>query len=293
MMRKILAALDGSKTSESVLPFLEEFLRNEDADVTLARVARGDRLTEHQELEAYLKGLSDGLKNKGAIVKAKILAGDPAEELVKYAVEEGFHLILMCTRGKTGLKLLILGSVATEVLKTSPVPVVIVHPAEKGQAPPKIRRIVVPLDGSHRSASILPAVADMAKAMEAKIGFVTVVNPAKKDEMPVEVVAENIFREQKKLQKRGLEVEIAILYGDPATEAMGFAERNHADLVAIATHGRTGLERLRYGSVAEQILKKSRIPLMVVRTATTLKPHPLHLGYGLRRRTPALAGKEK
>jgi nucleotide-binding universal stress UspA family protein len=293
MMRKILAALDGSKTSESVLPYLEELLRNEDADVTLARVAHGDRLTEHKELVAYLKGFSDALKNKGASVKTEILAGEPAKELVKYAVEKGFHLILMSTRGKTGLKRLILGSVTAEVLKTSPVPVLIVHPAEKGQAAPKIRRIVVPLDGSHRSASILPAVADVAKAMGAKIGFVTVVNPTKKDEMPVEVVAENIFREQKKLQKRGLEVEIAILYGDPATEAMDFAGRNEADLMAIATHGRTGLDRLRYGSVAEVILTKSRIPLMVVRTAATLKPHPLHLGYGIRRRTHALAGNEK
>ena len=293
MTRKILAALDGSKTSESVLPYLEELLRNEDADVTLVRVAHGDRLNENKEIKAYLKGAAEGLERKGASVKTEILAGYPAEELVKYAAAQGFHLILMCTRGKTGIKRLILGSVAAEVLRISPIPVVIVHPAEKGQAAPKFRRIVVPLDGSHRSASILPAVGDVAKAMDAKIGFVTVVNPTKKDEMPVEVVAENIFREQKKLQKRGLEVEIAILYGDPATEAMAFAERNEADLMAIATHGRSGLDRLRYGSVAEEILQKTRIPLMVVRTAAALRPHPLHLGYGIPKRAPALTAKEK
>ena len=124
----------------------------------------------------------------------------------------------------------------------------------------------------------------MAKAMGAKIGFVSVVSPTKKEELPVEVVAENIFREQRMLQRRGLEVELAILYGDPAHETVGFAERNQADLVALSTHGRTGLSRLRHGSVAEKILRTTRIPLLVVRASVKQKAHPLHLGLGLRPR---------
>lgn len=288
MTRKILTALDGSRTSESILPYLELLLRNEDADVTLARATMGDGLKEKQEVRSYLKGVATELEAKGACIDTAILEGAPAGALVKHAMEGHYDLIVMCTRGKTGLKRLILGSVAEEVLKLSPVPVMVVHPLEKGAAAPQLRRIAVPLDGSHRSASILPAVADLAKSMEAKISFVTVVSPTKKDDLPVEVVSENIFREQKALQKRGLEVDIAILYGDPVAETLGYAGRNHADLVAISTHGRSGLDRMRFGSVAAKILRKSELPLLVLRTAAIPKEHVMHQG-GLKARRRALA----
>lgn len=287
MTRKILAALDGSRTSESILPYLEAMLRNEDANVTVACVALKGGLKEKHGIRIYLKGVVTALESKGACVDMEIPEGRPADEIVRLAVEGGHDLILMCTRGRTGLKRLVLGSVAEEVLRLSPVPVLIVRPLEKGAAAPKVRRIVVPQDGSHRSASILPAVAEMARAMEAKIAFVTVVSPSKKEDLPVEVVSENIFREQKKLQKRGLEVEIAILYGDPAAEVMAYAERNHADLIAISTHGRSGLDRLRYGSVAEKILRKTQAPLLVLRTAAIPRKHALHPA-GLRARRQAL-----
>lgn len=288
MTRKILATLDGSRTSESILPYLEALLRSEDANVTLARAALSDGLKEKQEVRSYLKGVAASLEAKGAVVDTAILEGKPAEGIVNHAIHGGYDLIVMCTRGKTGLKRLILGSVTEEILRLSPKPVLVVHPLERGGIAPAIRRIAVPLDGSHRSGSILPQVADLAKAMGAKISFVTVVSPTKKDDLPVEVVSENIFREQKALQKRGLEVDIAILYGDPVVETLGYAERNHADLVAISTHGRSGLDRLRFGSVAEKILRKSPLPLLVLRTAAIPKQYTLHKA-GLKARRRALA----
>jgi len=288
MTRKILTALDGSRMSESVLPYLEALLRNEDADVTLVRATASEGLKEKQEARSYLKGAAARLEEKGACIDTAVLHGNPAAEIVRHAVEGGYDLILMCTRGKTGLKRLLMGSVAEEVLRLSPKPVLVVHPLEKGAPSPGVRRIAVPLDGSHRSASILPAVGDLARAMEAKISFVTVVSPTKKDELPVEVVSENIFRDQKALQKRGLEVDIAILYGDPVTETLGYAERNHADLVAISTHGRSGLDRIRFGSVAEKILRKSTLPLLVVRTAAIPRQYSMDKE-GLKARRRALA----
>ena len=150
MTRKILTALDGSGTSESVLPYLETLLRNEDADVTLARATLSEGLKEKQEVRSYLKGVATTLEAKGACVDTAILEGTPAEAIVKHATDGHYDLIVMCTRGKTGLKRLILGSVAEEVLKLSPVPVMVVHPLERGAAAPTMRRIAVPLDGSHR-----------------------------------------------------------------------------------------------------------------------------------------------
>jgi nucleotide-binding universal stress UspA family protein len=286
MLGKILAALDGSRTSESVLPYVESLLGDADADVTLATVAKKGDERKASAARVYLKKAAARLRNKGAVVDTAVLLGDPASELTRFAREGGYSLLAMCTRGKTGLKRLILGSVAEDVLKRSSVPVLVVHPLKDGEAR-KFRKIVIPLDGSHRSASVLGPAARLAKNAGAKVAFVTVVSPTRKDELPVEVVSENLFREQKSLQKLGLEVDLAILYGDPTREILTFAENNGADLVAISSHGRSGLPRVRFGSVAEKILRQGRMPLLVLRTDAVVKTRAAH-GGALKARRHAL-----
>jgi nucleotide-binding universal stress UspA family protein len=109
--------------------------------------------------------------------------------------------------------------------------------------------------------------AELARAHDAKLCLVTVVSPTKKDELPVETVAANLFRQQKELQAEGLEVEVAVLYGDPAERILAYADETGADLLALSTHGRNGIDRVLYGSVAERLLRTGRRPLLVVRTA--------------------------
>jgi nucleotide-binding universal stress UspA family protein len=180
-----------------------------------------------------------------------------------------------------------MGSVAEKVLKKASTPVLIAHPLENESSPPRIRRIVVPLDGSHRASTIIPVVASLAKVTQASIALVTVVSATGKNELPVEVLSQNMFRQQKELENQGLAVELAVPFGDPARETLSFAELNHADLVAIATHGRSGLERFLKGSVTEDILRKTRMPLLVVRTDRIEKEHPVRLA-GQRKRQAAL-----
>ena len=100
--------------------------------------------------------------------------------------------------------------------------------------------------------------------------------PRSKDDLPVELVAKNLFREQKRLHKEGIPTEITIRYGDPVAEILSFGNVQNADLVALSTHGRTGLERVRYGSVAESILRKGKFPMLFVRTAGKFIPDPVH-----------------
>ncbi len=266
MTDKILVALDGSKTSESILPYLESLLRFRDANVTLATVG-ADRPTA----EAYLKGIADRLSRKGAVVDTEVLGGRPAEALTSYAAGGKFDLLALCSRGKTGLKRILFGSTAETILQTSTVPVLVVPPTADREAPAMVRKIVLPLDGSHRSATVLKPAAALAKAFGAKLCFVTVVSPVKKEELPVETVAHNLFREQKDLQKDGLEVEVAVLFGDPTERILAFTEENGADLVALSTHGRSGLDRVRFGSVADGLLRKGKRALLVVRTAAIPK----------------------
>jgi nucleotide-binding universal stress UspA family protein len=267
MVRKILTALDGSPTSESILPYLEAILATGDADVTLARVIAEGTKAEEQAARNYLAEAAHTLRRKGAVVDTSVMCGDPAPALVDLATRGGYDLLLLCTRGRKGLKRALFGSVAEEVLRRSPVPVLIVHPRGKDAAPVAIRRILVPLDGSHRSARILPAAGPLAGAFDAKMLFITVVSATKPERLPVELAAHNLFREQEKLARQGVQTELTVLFGDPATEILSAAESRRADLIAICTHGRRGLDRARYGSVAEKILRKSGTPLLVVRTA--------------------------
>lgn len=276
MVQKILTALDGSKTSESILPYLETLLASQDANVALIQVISAGTPIRIHEASTYLNRVAGGLRAKGAIVDVHVLVGKPAPTLVDMAVRGGFSLIVLCSRGKTGLKRLLLGSVAEEVLRLSPIPVMVVHPLTMPPGKLKIKRIVVPLDGSHRSGSILPHVAPLAKATGAKLLFMTIVQPHAKDDLPVEVLARNLFREQKRLHKLGIQTELSIRYGDPVVEILSFGDVQNADLVALSTHGRTGLERARYGSVAESVLRQGKFPLLILRTAGKFVPDPMH-----------------
>src|SRR5436189_4093250 len=251
MVQKLLAALDGSSASESILPYLESLLAAQDADVTLTQVVPTPEATEVEQASLYLNTLAAGLREKGLVIDLRVRTGKPADTLLDLAKEGGYSMILMCSKARTGLPRLIYGSVTEEVLRRSPVPVLVAHPRAAGQEKPRLRRILVPLDGSHRSGSILPHLGPLAIATGARLLFMTVVDPRAKDSMPVDVIARNLFREQKQLHRQGVQTELVIRYGDPAAEILTCGGALNADLVALSTHGRTGLDRVLYGSVAE------------------------------------------
>jgi nucleotide-binding universal stress UspA family protein len=277
MIRKILATLDGSKTSESVLAHVGPLMGTFDAEATLAMVLSDDKASWKAYALSYLEALAKRLRAGGGRVDVAVLAGTPAPAIAQFAAGERYDLLAVCSRGRSGLRRLLLGSVAEEILRRASVPVLLAHPPIRGVPPvTEFRRIVVPLDGSHRSASVLPCVSEIAAAHGAKVTFVTVVSPTQTEDLPADTVCHNLFREQDRLKGRGLEVEVAVLYGDPATQILAFAANHHADLMAISTHGRTGLDRMRNGSVTETILRKSRRTMLVFRRAAIVREHPVH-----------------
>lgn len=276
MPRKILVALDGTRISESVLPHVTSLLGVLDADVTLLRVVPPGKPGERKKALAYLERVAEPLRRKGVFVDTQVAVGTPAARIAERAGREGYDLVALASRRRRGLKRIVLGSVAEEVLRRAPVPVLVTAPrSEEAPAPAPPRSIVVPLDGSSRSAAVLPAVADLARAAGAKISFVTVVSPTGREELPVETAAHTLFSRQKALQEGGLNVEIAVLFGDPVDEILRFAGARNADLLAVATHGRSGLARWRYGSVTEALLRKSEVPLLVVRSIAQVRRGPL------------------
>lgn len=276
MIRKILVPLDGSPTSESVLPYVEMLLGIADSNVTLLQVMDPYRAEQEPVMRAYLNGAAERLRGKGAYVDSVVLSGTPAHAISNFAANSRFDMVAMCTHGRSGLARLFMGSVTEETLRHLTVPALVVHPLQEGERPVPFRSILIPLDGSHRSASVIPHAAVIARAVGAHVDFVTVISPTGGEALPTKVAASNIERERKALQDQGLEAGTTILFGDPATEILQAAESRHASLLAISSHGRSGLDRLMYGSVAESILRKSAIPVLLLRTAAVVKPHALH-----------------
>ncbi len=140
MFKKILVPLDGSPLDESILPQVTELARVHRAELVLLRVALahgfpGADLTEAQveamlEAEKYLEEVEQDLRGKGLRVSTAVRYGNAAGEILDHAAFAGIDLIAMSTRGRTGLARMVMGSVAEQVVRRAPCPVVTVRPAE-------------------------------------------------------------------------------------------------------------------------------------------------------------------
>lgn len=151
------------------------------------------------------------------------------------------------------------------------------------------RRIVVPLDGSKLAECVLPHVESIAKgcgveevilvsvteriAARAPIEWPRTAWPAPRDigAVPVTVGKKQAQAERylnriaKRMEKKGLSVGTKVLLGNPAEEIIYFVEHDGADLIVMASHGRSGLSRWAYGSVADRVFRASKVPLLMVR----------------------------
>ena len=138
MFKRILVPLDGSPAAEAILPQATELARLTGAALVLFRVALpdefpGDLLTEAQhraleDAEAYLHALKQRLKEEGFRASTvKVRQGHPAEAIVDCAANSAIDLIAMSTHGRTGLRHIVMGSVAEKVLRAAPTPVFLVR----------------------------------------------------------------------------------------------------------------------------------------------------------------------
>jgi nucleotide-binding universal stress UspA family protein len=211
--------------------------------------------------------------------------GSAAQALVKYVQDVGADLVAMTSHGRGGVRGAWLGSVADHLVRKLDVPVIVTR-AREGvvslSAPPKIREILVPLDGSpFAEAALEPAVA-VAGLFDAELGLVQVVPPLTAGTLlPVTFAAgydtEAIARQRKAaqdylkglgedLRERGVRVKTIVVVGSNVGEALiDLAHPERIDLVAIASHGRSGVRRLMLGNVADKLIRAAEPPVLVVR----------------------------
>ena len=133
------------------------------------------------------------------------------------------------------------------------------------------KKILVCLDGSSFSEQVLHYASEEATAASKKLVLLHVANIATMLPEPEQIAADEtkaktyLNKKAKPLKEMGIDTECVVIVGDPGPAIVDYAEKSDIDLIAIATHGRSGINRMIFGSVAEYVLKNSKLPILLIR----------------------------
>jgi nucleotide-binding universal stress UspA family protein len=274
LVQKVLIPLDGSPLAERITVHAGRLLHAKSASALLLRVVRS--AFEAEPAWKELEGLRDRLQASGVDASARVVVGEPAQRIIEIVREVDATLIALSTHGRSGVARVLRGSVAAEVLRRSPVPVLLANPFSLREAENlPIRRILVPLDGSARSAAILPAVSELARLHGSEVVLMNVVDlswahyPTAARPHELALAKDYLARELDRLDVRARPL---IVEGKAAEEILAAVAREQIDLVALTTHGRSGTARWYFGSVAESVSRACPCPLLVARSTDAAAP---------------------
>jgi nucleotide-binding universal stress UspA family protein len=287
MYTKVVVPLDGSKLAEQILPYARSFAEAYVIAVELLHIRDPEiRPPFWPPLPGreYLKETAPRFFPTSAPIDYLEEDGKPASVIVDRAKRDPACLIAMATHGLSGTRRWLLGSVASKVVQTAVNPLLLIRPVEADKPESKIRlkTVFVPLDGSPLAETILPHVVALAKKMQLDVHVVRVCR------LPLEsyVVGDGTYVDEVDEHKAAMQKEIetylegtkeklraegvnrvvsTMLEGDPAGEIIDLAKKTPDNLVAMSTHGRSGVGRWVLGSVTEKVVQNSRDPVLVVR----------------------------
>mgnify|MGYP000132645026 CR=1 FL=1 len=296
MFKQILVPVDGSALSERALAPALAIAAHSAGQLTLIRTPvvevamvptveffgnyslRGlDQAVEKARKEArdYLDALQRSSARPDVSVHGEVVDGDPAEAILEAAAARRADLIVMSTHGYSGITRWIMGSVTERVLAHTPCPVLII----RSETP--LKKMLLPLDGSELSEQALRPAMTVAAALGASVTLFRAVK-----EMPAHHIQElegvehglglrvqdevaeeaRTYLDKLAAAQPGGEVTTAVRSGPAASAILSYAETHGIDVVAMATHGRTGAQRWVYGSVTEKVLRNSHdFAMLVVR----------------------------
>lgn len=271
IMATIVVPLDGSAFAERALrPACAIAARLESARVLLLTCSPEDIDGAQHELDDRAGLYSDLVEVETRLVRN----GDPADVILATAATEPDAMLCMATHGKGGIRSAVMGSVATQIVCRSTQPLVLVGPRCRTAILPGERgRMLVSSDGSAFSDSIAPTAATWCERLQLEPWLTEVVGPDENPE-PAERPVPN--REVEAARARLGELSehfdmptsaarIRVLHGAPGSSIAWFAERLPAALIALATHGHSGLTRLTMGSVANEVVRHAPCPVLITR----------------------------
>ncbi len=296
MFTHLLVALDGSPCAEHAFELAMRLAKLEGSKLTICSVAdpapvygslQPQTLIEHaleeihREAEHVAADAAVRAKAAGIAAEARVFEGEPVHQIVSHAAEAPIDGIVIGTHGRSGVARLFMGSVAEGVLREATVPVVIAREqARLASLAPEttfITRVLAPVDGSEYSLHALDVAVELAASAGAELvvghvvnlGEAAMLSGGEAQLLPgcLEVVRENGQRILDEACERvGGRVSACTRTkeGEPVEAIEELAEETKPEFIVIGSHGRSGLSRAIMGSVAEGVLRKSPVPVIVV-----------------------------
>jgi nucleotide-binding universal stress UspA family protein len=302
MFRSLVVPLDGSAFGEHALPLALSLARRADATIELVHVhvPLAALFTEQManvestfdprlraQAQEYLDRTTKRLAAVAPIkVESRLLDGPVVDAVQEHVLSTMAELVVMTTHGRGALSRWWLGSVADELVRRLPVPLLLVRP-HAGEVNFSVlmapRRVLVPLDGSVFAELMLDKAIALGEAAEADYTLLRIVQPfpttgfdpsglsvggtlSEALEQQRREAGDYLDRVARRLRERGLKVQADVVVADhPATAILEAAAQRGCDAIAVTTHARRGFARLMLGSVADKVIRAAPIPVLVYR----------------------------
>lgn len=298
MSMRVLVPLDGSAFSEGALAMAARIARSTRGELHLVRVhsiaptavspLAGPPYFDdgpHAGLRASMEDRLDELADwwgSGLTPRTALLEGPVVPALIEYARRHDIDLIVSATHGRGGFSRALLGSVADELVRRSGLPVIALRPnAPPSETADRISRIMIPLDSSELAERVIQPATMLAHATGAEIALFYALTPfylTSGAREPALRVARGMLERDRvaallqleriatTLRSRGLIVTIELsTHDDAAIAIVRQAVRAGADLIAMATHGRSGVRRIALGAVGDRVLRSANVPVLLYR----------------------------
>ena len=280
----ILFPTDFSDNADSVIRHAAFLARAYQSKLHILHVYdERDASTSASDLQRKVQSRADKVLGSddasGVQVALAVRGGEAAApEIVNYAADENIDLIVIGTHGRRGVRRAFMGSVTEEVVRTAPCPVYTVH-RDEHHDPRLPKKVVVPVDFSDYGLMAMRA----ARRFVSDGGRIVLFHAIEEYVPPgtygldypsypeltaeseryvyeeMESMADSVFNDE-------IDYRIEIRVGHAPMVIVDFAETSGADLIVMSTHGRTGIERVLLGSVAERVLRMAEIPTLIVRS---------------------------
>ena len=296
-IRRMLVPLDGSRLAEAVLPVALAIAAPCGATVTLIHVIEHNapdtvhgepHLDDVEEAAGYLEAIAKRFEDSGVTIETHVHPNpehDVAKSVAEHAAELDSDLIVLATHGSGGLRRLLFGRIAQQVLRQTTTPILLMRPTEATEAAGfRCDVMLVPLDGTPDAEVALPMAGMLAERTGAALRLVRVVptvgtvsgeaSPAATFsptataallDIEQQAARDYLAEVRRRNLPAGLRVTLEVRRGDVATELAKSVAEEGSDLVVMSTHGRSGLAGILTGSVASRFLSRIAVPLLLIR----------------------------
>ncbi|MBI5352054.1 MAG: universal stress protein [Chloroflexi bacterium] len=300
MFKNILIPLDGSSLAEAGLPAAASLAEKLNAPVTLLHIIEQNapevihnerHLTRPQEAETYLQDLAKKsfpaeIKTSWHVHSSQIK--DVPTSIVEHTGEFDPDLIIMCAHGRSGIRDMLFGRIAHQVVAKGSTPLLLLQPMISEKKPFNLRRILLPLDSESIHDDSFPIAKTLAKAYDAELCLLCVIptfGTLRGDEVLTSTILpsttnalldikeehakEHLQTHLNELASEGFRASAEIARGDPTQTIVNKAEHGKSDMIILSTHRKAGIDAFWARSVAPNVARRTRIPLLLI----PLPPH--------------------